>query len=136
MTDHHDPLKEVFSVLASEPRAYATPNPCLEERLMNEAMNRSHRSGRRAMLALGICLVAVVGGATVVAAGGVEAIRNWFATAEVIHLDGMKTEHEVTQEGDVTVGEYSYRVASPDQLDGLEGRKVTIELAAPLPSEE
>lgn len=131
MTDHQDPLREAFSLLASASTADARPSPELEERLMSEATIRSHRSGRRATLTIALCLVAAVGVTTVVAAGGVEAIRNWFATAEVIHPDGTKTEHEVTPDGEVWLGEdYGVMVSSPDQIDDLKGRKITI-LAAP-----
>lgn len=130
MADRCDPLREAFSLLASESSADARPNPDLEERLMSQAMNRTHRAGRRTTLAIASCLVAAVGGTTVVAAGGVEAIRNWFATAEVIYPDGTKTELEVTPDGMVRLGENYGVMAPPDQLEDLKGKKVVI-LAAP-----
>lgn len=99
---------------------------------MAEATNHTPKSGRRAKLAIAAGLLAAVGGTTVVAAGGVEAIRNWFATAEVIYPDGTRTELEVTPDGVVELGEnHGLMISSPDQLDDLEGRKITVLVAPP-----
>ena len=130
MPDANDPVRDAFSLLVSATAADADPNPDLEERLMSHSM-RSRRSGRRTTLTLAACLLAAVGGTAAVAAGGVEAIRNWFATAEVIHSDGTKTELEVTPQGEVWLGEDYGVQAPPDQLENLKGRKVTIHLAPP-----
>lgn len=131
MTDPHDSLREAFSLLASAAAADAEPNPCLEERLMSELTNRNRKSGRRTALIAAVCLLAAIGGTVAVAAGGVEAIRNWFATAEVIHSDGTKTELEVTPQGTVWLDETHGVQAPPDSLERLKGRKVTIRLAPP-----
>ena len=94
---------------------------------MNEATNRGYKFGRRAMLTIGLCSLAAAGATSVVAAGGVEAIRSWFATAEVIQPDGTKTELEVTADGVIEFGDGTgVMISSPDQLEGLQGQTIKI----------
>ena len=129
MTDDHDNLREAFSLIVSGSPTDPEPNSYLEERLMAEATSRRQRSRRRITLTIAVCVLAGIASTTVVAAGGVDTILSWFATAEVIQPDGTRTQLEVTAEGEIWLDEtHSYQI-SPDRVDELEGRKVILQRA-------
>lgn len=129
MADEQDYLQKAFNTLASDVSSDVNINSALEDRLMTEA--RTYKQGARsrpAMVAAG-CILVAIAGTSVVAAGGIETIRGWFATAEIIEPDGTRSEREILPSGEFWVDDtHSYRI-SPESLDSLNGRKVILHTA-------
>ena len=127
MNDDHDSLRDTFSVLASNVTADKTPDPHLEQRLMTEAQSRRKSPGRRTAFALAALMVVGIAGATVVVAGGVDAVMTWIITVEMIDPDGTRTEIEITTEG-VFPGEQRLIEFSQETIDQMQVKGATLTL--------
>lgn len=93
MNPDHDVVDRALSRLASETWNETTPNPYLEERLMQEFSKTPapSRFARRPALAAALAIV-VIGGGAFAATGGLEKIKNLFVTVEI---EGRPTQLEL-----------------------------------------
>ena len=93
-----DRLSDAFSLLATDAAADMPLDPDLEERLMTEAAAHGRNPRTRMIMAVLACVIAGITATTVVASGGVDAVRVWFATVTLIHEDVTMDSFEVTPE--------------------------------------
>ena len=130
MSERREDLRSAFSLLTSQIDVSANPDPCLEERLMNAvSQDRTARRSRVARVAAAtLCFAALIGG-TVVAAGGVDAVKEWFATAKVVQPDGTTEYREISESGLVMLDETHGIQFLPEDPEFLRGKEIPIHLA-------
>lgn len=128
MTFEQDDPGSVLYALADDVPSRISLDSELETRLMTQAITQRQKAKRKPLIVAVICALAAVGGTTVLAAGGIDAIREWFATAEMVYPDGSRRQLEVSSEGEIVLDEtHSMRII-PEEGESMEkfrGKKVT-----------
>lgn len=128
MTFEQDDPGSVLYALADDVPSRISLDSELEKRLMAQAITQRQKAKRKPLIVAVICAFAAVGGTTVLAAGGMDTIREWFATAEMVYPDGSRSELEITPEGRIFLDETrSYKIV-PEEGETMEkfrGKKVT-----------
>jgi len=131
MIEQDDELRTVLNALVATVPANISHDPALEKRLMNEATSQRSATKRRRTMIAATCILVAIGGTTVVAAGGVEAIRNWFATAAFRESDGTTTYQEIPESGVLQLDETHELHFVPDPGEKLEGQTIFLFPADP-----
>jgi hypothetical protein len=79
MTFEQDDPVSVLYTLADDVPSRISLDSELEKRLMAQAITQRQKAKRKPLIVAVICAFAAVGGTTVLAAGGMDAIREWFS---------------------------------------------------------
>jgi len=132
-----DPVDDALQSLRSEPWSGITPDPNIEERLMNEYRRQHTSGGIRRYRSLVIALaVVLIGGVGFAATGGPEFVRE-FVYIRLIKITGDQVEGNVElnmviepdENGDGTA------VATIGSVDG-ESTTITVQQATPEPTDD
>ena len=127
MSKQDDSLQRSFSLLASQVDANVAPDPCLEKILMKASEKRKPRWNRTTTFVIATVCALLVGG-TVVTAGGVDAVLEWFATAKIVNPDGTADYREISEDGMIMLNENQAIKLVPDDIESLRGKEIPIVL--------
>jgi hypothetical protein len=129
MNESFDPVEQAMLALKVRPRRRAMSEVNLEERIMQEFSKVEGRRRRRWTAVLVGCLALVVSGVGFAAAGGVEAVKNWFVTVEFVDAEGQPKTLEVRDASGQAIGQIQIIGGGPEgPEDGSNNPELNVQL--------